>query len=497
MSGPKYGSNDSDVAWWNRDIMVAIGTWPATNTKLYLTKNLTAAGAATWTDISPVDYLTFERTNLFFGRVKFAPTEENKIYVVGYADGTTAGLLSCWIFMSTNLGLTWNYRLVRDDFNGIASDYTVTFERSVETENWDGAAHTFTMEHERIGDDDNSVNPWAMAYQIVTNDDPGSWDGLDKDATTVEDFTGSSTNAGNLWGAGNWLLGNSGAAGYAYLDDYFGAGGYDVAPGSNLNMPLDAARVNIKAGWTHSSNGHWAYARSWALWNVPQLIISYAFDVARNNTSLYIGFLDAIYQSLDAGYSWAAIDDDGEGAYDIMVDPLIYGAIYYWSAQLSDTHITQDPGQGIATPAMESSSLLLRLAGVKTGSAYMSSWPSNAVNRIQKSFNSGKMWGIACTDGVWKVNLWNLGAVTTQLGDPAVSPVVSLNPSKYVKADSNGSLLFADGISLKYYHQDKLIYVDKSLIYTSDDAGVTMTAKKGGWTTYGKGVVGHRLQAAP
>ena len=495
MSGPIYGSNDSDVAWWSPDIMAAIGTFPDTNVKVYLTQNLTAAGAADWALITPVDYATFERANLHFVRVKFAPTEQNKIYVLGDADGTTEGLFSRWIFMSTNLGATWNYRMIRDDFNKLSCDYTVTYEELVmDAVNGDGSIDEQLMTHERIGDDINSVNPWAMVWQLRSSD--SCWDGMSKDATTVNDFDGASTAGRTIWGNGNHLLGDSGADGYAYIDSYFGAGNYSHAGGTNRNMPLEAGRVNVKLSGSHGTPGAWVYGRSWVFWNQPQIIISYAFDVARNNTTLYVGFLDAIYVSYDAGYTWQALDDDGEGAYDIMVDPLIYGAIYYFSASLSDAHIFQNPGLAVATPALDSSGLCLRVAGVKVGDPYMTSWPSNAVNRIQKSFNSGKMWGIPCTLGWWYFNLWNLGAVTTQLGSQSASPFVILIPSSYIKAEVGGSLLFAAGIATRYYHQDKLIYVDKTHIYISDDAGVTMTSKKGDWTTYKHGVVGHRLPAA-
>jgi len=493
MSGPVSGVSDSDTAWWNRDIMAAIdAAGGSEGEKVWLTQNLTTIGAATWTDITPVDVDTFERGHLFFGRVKFAPTIENVIYVVGYAEGYHIALLSCWIFRSPDLGATWSYNLVRDDFNALAGDYTVTHEIS-DVEIWDGDPIQFMQTHARTGDEESTYNPWAIAYRIVTND-TGSWANLDGDGVTIHDFDNSSLLDNVLWGTGNWLLGGGGAAGEAYLDDYFGVGGWTETSGIDQNMPKEEGRIYVKQTFTHSSNSYWAYAESWVFWNVPKIAISYAFDIARNNTVLYIGFLDAIYQSLDAGYNWQDIsteETEGEGAYDICIDPLIYEAIYYWSASLSDTHIFKSPTLGIGSPALESSGLCLRVGGVKTGDALLSSWPSTAVNRIARSWNSGKIWGIHRESNLWYMSMRNLGITTVQLGFPTV-----LVESTFIKGTTILGRAWAQTIALKYYHQDKLIYVDRKSIYISDDAGETMTAKKGGWISYSFGVVGHRLPEA-
>jgi hypothetical protein len=86
--------------------------------------------------------------------------------------------------------------------------------------------------------------------------------------------------------------------------------------------------------------------------------------------------------------------------------------------------------------------------------------------RIARAINSGKLWMLT---GGTTVKMRNLGVKTTQ---------------------STGH---ASATGLHAYLGDKLIFVDGTDIWTSEDGGVTWAAKKGGWATYAAGVNAHRM----
>jgi hypothetical protein len=99
----------------------------------------------------------------------------------------------------------------------------------------------------------------------------------------------------------------------------------------------------------------------------------------------------------------------------------------------------------------------------------MTETPLNVPLRIARSPNSGKLWGIP--NGT-TLRMRNLGSNT----------------------DQKTSLSGARG--LHSYVGTKLIFVDGSKIYLSDDDGTTITDKTGGWATYASGINAHRIVSA-
>lgn len=188
---------------------------------------------------------------------------------------------------------------------------------------------------------------------------------------------------------------------------------------------------------------------AWFSWNDSRLAAPVGFDVARTNANwIYVGFLDKIVKSEDGGVNWTTLTS-AHGANDICVDPQIAGAIYYWS-----------------TAAPVDGNLNLMVAGEIITIAMDTETPARIPCRLARSLNSGKLWTI--TGGT----------------------ILKMRENAILTSQKTG---LVQGRGLHAYLGDKLIFVDEADIYTSENAGTTITAKKGGWSTYGLGIQVHRL----
>jgi len=421
------------------------------SSSVWRTENL-GGGAATWTEVYTA--AAFEAandcTNCVFLRVAMASS--TLVYVLANALKSGESENTAWMLVSNSKGATWNAYIISEGI--IPHEYTVIYKMSVES--GDGIV-TFTHTHPRIGDSESTFNPWAVAdrYTIIVGGSPPDWRFMTGSGTTIHDYSATDGTWNQIRGNGNDLLGSGGAAGEAYLDDYFGIGGWIHGAGVNRNMPKEETRIQYVFGATHGTGFCSVLGESFVFWNKPSPGMPRALAVAPTNTNwLYVGFNDKIMASETGGVTWYNLYT-GHGAYDIVVDPQLAGAIYYWS---TDGNLNL-----LVKGALGAEVLTLTSTGLMTETPY------DAFGRIGRDPSSGRL--LAIPNGT-SLKMRNLGS-TTELKTGLVS-----------------------GCGLNVYPGQKLIMVDAANIWTCDDlyAGTpTISAKKGAWAAYANGVQAHRM----
>lgn len=174
-----------------------------------------------------------------------------------------------------------------------------------------------------------------------------------------------------------------------------------------------------------------------------------AFDVAPSNINYVYASVGAkIYASINHGWLWEEFYDL-HGANDICVDPQLAGAIYYASTEGDINLMVRQPdGSGAINATLDTESEV------------------ETPLRIARDLNSGRLW--------------------------------VLNGGGTLRCRYNGSWSeqktgLSGATGLHSWPGGKLIFVDGSDVYISDDYGATVTAKKGGWSGFASGVNGHRL----
>jgi hypothetical protein len=263
-------------------------------------------------------------TDVTFSRVV---ARGSHVYVMGVSgvDGSTANLT---VWYSSTFGEVFYYSIVTENMTVEVREYTVTMQQIAEEVAGPSGGYNSTpgtLTFTRIGDEGSTYNPVAFAYQAFQTE---VLDGLLYYTMIGFDYTGadsilnhspSSTVYNTIKGTGNWLMGDSGAAGELILDDYFGVGNWSEFAGDSWNMPLEAARININyliEGWDAVS-GEEAGATIWIFWNAPSVIAPAAIDMGKHNYSVvYVGTDDKIYKSIDGGAHWELFTED-YGAFDI------------------------------------------------------------------------------------------------------------------------------------------------------------------------------------
>lgn len=458
MSAPS-APIDSSLPLGSRDVFYVLesdGVWK--------TSNLTAVGAATWTEIY-TDTL-FEAaasvTNSQFMRVVAA--SETLIYVL--AIGQTGSDYQPWIIVSSNGGTSWNSYLI-DSTALTVRPYTV----DIATVSWTGHAFpagdqvaVLNVTHNRF---DAGGDPWVACYTFT-------WE--DVDWFDVAQYTNSE--ADNMiynieWGHENpkpeqptgepdevALGGENGAdhlIAHGWINAYFGTTVYPVL-GRTIQYYRDAPtrnKIYFEATVRDSTPNveGTIHLTSYVFWNIPSIVMPKAIDVARtNNNWLYVGLTGKIKASEDGGVTWFDFYTT-YGANDICVDPLLAGAVYHWSTT------------GFLN-------LLVKQGGSRRGklsnTGLISESPaSNIPLRIARDPSSGKLW--ALPNGT-KLVMRDLGSAS----------------------DQQTGLSGATG--LHAYIGYKLIFCDNTKIYISDNSGTTITDKTGGWAgTYTSGKNAHRL----
>jgi hypothetical protein len=249
-----------------------------------------------------------------------------------------------------------------------------------------------------------------------------------------------------LYGHANDLL-SAGDATTArgWINDHLGTGAWTSLPGINRNMSKASNRVNVVpgSGWG-ASNPVWQ-VQSWVFWNTPGYEMSSGFDVALNGTWLYVGFEESIWKSEDAGLSWFELNAT-VGAYDICVDPLAAGLIYFW------------------TPDGD----LNYISGLTLGSGMSKTeTPLNKPLRIARNGNGGELY----------VSTGNNTLYKRYLGG-------------WTELDAAANWACA----LRCYNNNKMVWMDAVEPHYTPD-GATLLGKKGSWTSYSSPVRIHLLES--
>lgn len=416
--------------------------------KIWRTENITQPGVATWEVVW--DSSSFIGTFGGLKRIKFAgiPGRASSVlYALGWGTDEL-GDNRPFILRSMSAGgvTLWSQHWVGTE-ELTTKDYTVTYQSTNVLSGY-RAWTNFQQTHTRVGDGvAGTYNPWALAYRYTSpTDESGAWMGYLSATTAISVHANTSALAsGVIGGAGNSLLASGGAAGYALLNDYFGVGGYIGLGASGWNMPKETARVHIPwtVGWADVVG---IVLESWVFWNAPVPLMPSALGVGINNPAyVYVGLTDKIMASYDWGTTWIVLTSD-HGANDICVDPNAAGAIYYWAS---------DGG------------LCLRVLGALQGVLDTESALDKPL-RIERDIEA---------------SMWVINSGTT---------LKRRNGMAWVEQKTG----LVTGTGLHSYTKGKLIFVDSSDIYISDDYGATITAKKGAWA-FAAGVNAHRLQATP
>lgn len=431
--------------------------WVAERESIWKTPNL-GGGLATWTESYTA--AQFESDNLCtecqFLRV--LAVAEGLVDALAYAKNSE-GVGSAWHIRSNNGGATWNAHQIEDNIG--TKDYTIvtkdyTYDRA------SGWVVNTELEIARISDD-NTYSPWAMAYTYENITVPGGGDclvnvdSLGGGATRYNvDLRGSNPSISPT-GFANNLLGPNYAPAEAFLTDHFGTW-YRAINGST-NMPKEEARNTVEVvwggtGWDYPAKPSKTHVTVYLFYNMPSPEMPSAMDVAKGNASwIYVGLEDKIMASEDGGVTWFEFYGS-HGAYDICVDPLLPGAVYYWSSTGSLNLIVKQT---------------LGAAGTITTAGLMTESALDLFGRIARDPSSGRLFAIP-NGTILKMR--NLGATTElQTG-------------------------LSRGRGLHVYPGQKLICCDGADIYISDNiqsTPPTVSLKKGGWTGYSSGVNSHRI----
>ena len=439
--------------------------WVLESASIWLTENL-GGGTSTW--VEKYTAAAFETlmgcSNATFKRIRVP--EDNMVGVLVSAQASGEEDFTAYFLVSNSRGATWNAYEIEDGLTG--KEYTVDTKTINITSRVGFWSTNGWAEFTRKGDDENTYNPWALAFSVTSINNPTmSLDPRDQNSTPGHPGEGNSIHtyydgagggAGVVHGGGNSLMGGGGAAGEAYLDDYFGVGGWTHVGGIDThNLPKEANRIYCfgqNYGWFNPPLT--ASITFWVFWNVPSPSMPSALDYAPTNHAWwYVGLNDKIMASEDGGVTWTMVWDS-TGAYDICVHSTAAGYIYIWSTTGGLNGLKKETGQ--ETMVLVDNSL-------------MSETALNVPLRIAHDASTGRL--LAIPNGTTLKQRY-LGAVTD------------------LKTGLTG------GTGLHVYTGQKLIFLDNADIWISDDlyaATPTITAKQGGWSEYSGPVNAHRMLA--
>jgi hypothetical protein len=232
--------------------------------------------------------------------------------------------------------------------------------------------------------------------------------------------------------------------------DHYGYGAiYGTRPINNTNGPWQRIRFDPGSAYGNISGN---IDLTWRLLEVNGVPVSpfppTGFAVAPNPNWLYCSVGNIIYRSISGGWLWGPVYSE-HGALDICVDPQLSGAIYYISTEGKvNLMVMQSDGTGLITDE-----------GLDAG------LPEAIPLRLKRDSNSGKLWHL---NGGSSLKMRNLAQWTVQ---------------KTGLAGARGLNVHTGG---------KMIFVDGSNIYVSEDYGTTVRAVKGNWAGFSGGVNGHR-----
>jgi hypothetical protein len=406
------------------------------------------AGAATWTEVA--NAATFpELTDLRFCRI-LAPGN-GLVYALGVTGGSVR---DAWFFRSSNNGLTWTaIQIATAAYT--QQPYTLTIVDGASTCPAINVRQHTLIPHTRVGDDDSTVNPWAMAYILtgrtggwndyhagdttINNWGDGNLADTDEDVGKVYGVVNSLLSAGDRLVAQSWFMNYFGLSGV--FSDYRWRAGFDSG-----EMPKDPARIHFDFSTGHDPGT--AFWRTYVWWDKPYDQGVTAMDYARTNPSwVYVGFEDKIVWSTDGGYTWTLLTED-YGADDIAVHPTLGSVFACW------------------TPEGE----LRFWTGLEMLDPVTTAAPEHKAHRLAfNQVNGSRLWMIA--DGA--VKRWDVGTITI-LKDDFASPVAV---RAYARTDGQSTVALMDGAG----------------VWVSLDDGATWANRVGDWAGFSSPVSIHLL----
>ncbi len=281
--------------WKTEDFQIAAPTW----TEVY---NVTTD--SNFTDKSPV--LT---------RIVTPPTISGRVYVLATALTTVGGSEgTAWLVRSDDGGGTWTDYEIEGGLS--ATPYTVTHGTALV--HYEPGSPIYTeITHTRVGDDENTINPWAIAFKHLSGNPGWATTGFAQNATSIHDYDTSLILSNTLWADNNELLSaGDQIVADGWLDAYFGVGVWTRLAGSPHNMTLGATRVKTRHATSWGSALDIAM-ESWVFWNKPNIVTPIAMDCGKHDgNKVYIGTDTKILRTIDGGETWEDYNTE-TGANDI------------------------------------------------------------------------------------------------------------------------------------------------------------------------------------
>ncbi len=405
-------------------------------------------------------------TFLGFSRGRCAAGQQNLVYALGFAQkaGQSGSDCTAYCFRSSSGGLTWSSYEISDDVK-FSFDGGLVY-LSKECDSAEGNCVTTFVAN---GGDAvcKAVFDGGVAFQFT--ECHGVFQ-LPLTLDDMQDYTLEYDAVGTFPSQGYDADGDAPPyIHYLVNPQYIVTGSFSVISGGYhfsgyLHTRYMPDRSKLEIGWFYGYPGRWAQntaaTRQCAIRNLTINGVKYTgqppagFDVAATNPNwLYVGLQGKIMASETGGVSWFDFNVE-HGANDICVDPQAAGDICYWA---TDGNLNLMKKQTLGE------------AGIVTSTGLMTETPSATPLRIARDPSSGVL--LALPNGTVCTRRMN-------------------------GANANIGTGYINARGLHAYTGQKMIFVDGGDIRISDDIQAetpTITAKKGGWSTYSNGVNAHRM----
>jgi hypothetical protein len=208
-----------------------------------------------------------------------------------------------------------------------------------------------------------------------------------------------------------------GAAADAALNDYFGAGNYNIWLRAGTNddfpMPNEEARVRTVFYQGHGFAGLSCWAEEWAFFDYPSYPRALSCGYTNDNY-VYVGTQEGIFKSIDGGFTWETLTGSF-GANDLRVDNPANGVVRFWATDGKLGYFQDDDlfyiDSVTETPDMNANRIaqygtfLWVCTGTTVKRRYVGSWTTQLTGLLQpqgiKVYNNGATVVCVDTTGFW------------------------------------------------------------------------------------------------